>query len=101
MLLSTTLGGDGGGVVTPCVARLRSVLGINEHWEHVAFANLSFFDACESSTTPRERSSDMCITVTTYTEHPCGAAVFSGRSHVRLVHRRAFFVFGFLTPTRP
>jgi hypothetical protein len=89
-------------VVTPCVARLRSVLGIKEHWEHVAFANLSFFDACESSTTPRERSSDMCITVTTYTEHPCGAAVFSGRSHVRLVHRRAFFfVFGFLTLTRP
>ena len=24
----------------------------------------------------------MCTTVTTYAEHPCGAVVFSGRSHV-------------------
>jgi hypothetical protein len=72
---------------------------INGHWEHVAFANLSFFDACESFTTLRKRSFNMCITVTTYTEHPCGAAVFSGRSHVRLVHRCTFFCR--LSLTRP
>ena len=24
----------------------------------------------------------MCVTVTTYSEHPCGAVIFSGRSHV-------------------
>ncbi len=24
----------------------------------------------------------MCVTVTTYSEHPCGAVIFSGRSNV-------------------
>ena len=64
--------------------------GINEHLDRVAYTILRFFPLLIFYSLRPSQASSMCNTVTTYTVHPCGAAIFSGRSHVGLMRHCTF-----------
>lgn len=50
-------------------------------WDVLILTILRFLDVFYTFT-----NFSMCTVVTTYLEHPCGAAVFSGRAHVGVLN---------------